>query len=548
MKKKYFELILIFVAVFLFVSSITIRNITYDNDEIWTFHMTQKISLGEIPYKEINIIVTPLFYQIGAVILNIFGNSLFVYKLYGGAIIASLMVMFYLVSLEFSENKLINTAFLFGITLLIKVIYTTNYNVLVIVFTLLALLLELKRIKSESKSKFDLFIGIALALTFFTKQTVGGVAMAMSILYLVIERILFKQKHLFKSILLRGLGFAIIFIPYLIWLVSTGALYNFIDFAFLGMLDFAQKNVSKHPLNILIFWNFICIICGLIIGFDKKVRDKGLILLSLYGIANIVMLVPLLNVYHQIISTVIPSLIGLRIINIVYDFGYKKTAKIIIFCFLGLITYSLIFIAKNNIYIPLYIWPILRAVVLGGILILMIICFLKDRAWDCLILFATLLLIDSVYNITIWTYTIAYENVPEGLEVYKYCGYDLQHYTDIYSIINYIKIKEEQGYNVYIMSPDASKYMVPLNRNNFKYDLMLQGNLGYKGEERVVEEIKMIENPLFLKRENLIFQESKIVDNFIKSNYKKLTHIKGFDVYRKSRINIIRITLLVQRI
>jgi 4-amino-4-deoxy-L-arabinose transferase-like glycosyltransferase len=497
--------------------------------------MTQKISLGDIPYKEINIIITPLFYQIGALILKIFGDSLFVYKLYGAAIMASLMVMFYLVSLEFSDNKLINTAVLFGITLLIKIIYNTSYNILVLVFLLIALLFELKRIKNEKKNLYNILIGLSLALAFFTKQTVGGVAFALSIIFLIIETLFFKERHLFKSILLRGIGFSIVFIPYLIWLIVTGALYNFIDFAFLGMLDFAQKNSSGHAFNLLMYWNFICILSGFVAGLNRKIKDKGLVLLALYGLANIVMLLPLVNVYHQLISTVIPTLIGLRLINIVNDFGYSKMAKCSVFMLFGIMLYGMFIIAKDKYKLTLEIWSVVHVVILAGIIISIIYYFWRNKSKDCLLLISAFLIVNAIYNIALWSLLVVYENVPEGLEVYKYCGYDLGDYTDIYAINNYIKLKEGQGFNVYIMSADASKYMVPLKRNNFKYDLLLQGNLGYKGEERVVEEIKLIENPLIFKREKLIFQESKIVDKFIKSNFVKLTHIKGFDVYRQKK-------------
>ena len=47
--------------------------------------------------------------------------------------------------------------------------------------------------------------------------------------------------------------------------------------------------------------------------------------------------------------------------------------------------------------------------------------------------------------------------------------------------------------------------------------------------------MKQIDNPLFLKRENLIFQESKIVDDFVKQNYECVDKIGDFNVYQKGK-------------
>jgi hypothetical protein len=507
-----------------------------DYDEYWTFHMTQKISFGEMPYKEINMIVTPLFYQIGAVIFKIFGDSFIVYKLYGAAIGAALVSMFYLVSNEISKNEILNNIFLFAIIFLSRVIYITNYNVLIIVFLLLALLLELKRIKSDEKNKYDLFIGITLALAFFTKQTLGGVAFACSMLYLLVECLFYKEKGFWKNVLFRILGFFIIFIPYIVWFALSGALYNFIDFGFLGMLDFAEKNSKGNLRSIMMTWNYICVLTGFIFAFNKKVNDKRIMVLTLYTLASLTMIIPLTNTYHTIIASSMPLILILGLADTIFKNGYRKTAKFISIIVLLVILYAVYIYAKQWAKLYPEIWQILHFAALIIVFALIIYFFIKNKSKECFILVIAFFIINSIYNLTIWSSIVAYDFVPKGLEVYKYCGYKLGDLTDIYAIDSYIKNKEDEGYNVYIMSADASKYMIPLKRNNFKYDLLLQGNLGYKGEEKVIGELKQLKNPLILKREKLIFQESKIVDKYIKENYKKVTNINDFDVYEVDNI------------
>jgi len=62
--KKNLDSIIIFLIFFLliFVKNVCDTNINIDN--IWNFHMIQKVSLGYIPYKEINILIPPLFHFI----------------------------------------------------------------------------------------------------------------------------------------------------------------------------------------------------------------------------------------------------------------------------------------------------------------------------------------------------------------------------------------------------------------------------------------------------------------------------------------------------
>ena len=121
----------------------------------------------------------------------------------------------------------------------------------------------------------------------------------------------------------------------------------------------------------------------------------------------------------------------------------------------------------------------------------------------------------------------------DGLEVYYGLKIDVEKSREILDVIDYIRAKEQEGYEVYILSATVSEYMIPMRRNNNKFDLLLQGNLGYKGEERVLEKIKKIENPMFLKTEELIFQESVIVDEFIKENYTVVDNVGEFKVYTK---------------
>lgn len=119
-----------------------------------------------------------------------------------------------------------------------------------------------------------------------------------------------------------------------------------------------------------------------------------------------------------------------------------------------------------------------------------------------------------------------------SIEKYKYIGLSDEQVQDINDVTEYIKSKEEKGYKVYILTADAGLYMIPLERyDNNKFDLLFQGNLGYDGENKIVDLMKNMKNTIFLKRDDLFYQESKIIDDYVKKSYKVVDEINGYNVY-----------------
>ena len=76
------ELITIFIITFLF----NIICSSFQLDELWNYGFSYNISNGLIPYKDFNMIVTPLFPMIGAIFLMIFGKSLVVFHIFNAII------------------------------------------------------------------------------------------------------------------------------------------------------------------------------------------------------------------------------------------------------------------------------------------------------------------------------------------------------------------------------------------------------------------------------------------------------------------------------
>ena len=108
----------------------------------------------------------------------------------------------------------------------------------------------------------------------------------------------------------------------------------------------------------------------------------------------------------------------------------------------------------------------------------------------------------------------------------------------INTITKYIKEQQESNKNIKIVSPLAMLYTIPLNINNWYFDLPLTGNLGKKDYEVLINAIKNEpEGTIFLiendKSKYTCYQTSKQTIDYIKSNYKKIGDIEYFDVYEK---------------
>ena len=277
----------IFIIGFMIFLSCNLSNNIVAYDRIWTFHMTQKISMGETPYSEINIIITPLFYQLGALLFNLFGRADFVgYSIYAGIIGGLLGLMSYKLIKEVTQKEFMSFfASLFCVFVLVT-FSETNYNTLLLFFILLAMYLEMKKEKSDKKNKYNILIGIVLGLCAATKHTVGGIVLLTSIAISIFKKFIVKEKVL-KEIAYKLLGVLVVGIPYLIWLGAAGILDDFLDLAILGMFDFAEKNTSGSFVNCVFFVNIVVIYSTfLIFNYCKENGEKNKNWLIMRNVCN----------------------------------------------------------------------------------------------------------------------------------------------------------------------------------------------------------------------------------------------------------------------
>ena len=216
-------------------------------------------------------VITPLFPIIGAIVLTIFGKNLLVYHIFNSIICT---IIFKFMRKEIPKS--------YYITYAIFLFYSLpNYNVSCILLLYIIITME------ENKSN-DYLIGIFLGLTFLTKQNIG--------IYLSFPTLFIKD---IRKMSKRGIGFIIPNILMLAYFILNNNLYEFIDYVFLGIGNFATKNFFFDITSLFL----ICI--SMIYLIYKYIKIKDIKLISLFCFELLVF--PLIEPYHTMIS-IIPTI------------------------------------------------------------------------------------------------------------------------------------------------------------------------------------------------------------------------------------------------
>lgn len=266
-KRDLLEFFLMFILAFIF--SMVFH--TLSNDEIWNYGFAYNISTGLVPYRDYNVVTTPLYPIIDAIFMILFGKNVIVHYIFSSIICAKIF-------LYIKKNNPQSYYLLYAILLFFA---APTYN-------LICLLLFYILINFEENKKNDYLIGIILGLTFLTKQNIG--------IYLCIPTLFTKN---ITKILKRIAGFLAPNVIFLVYLIYNNALYQFIDYCFLGVSEFATNN------KLITIPSLICLILSIIYLIYKYIKTKDIKLiymLCLFGMSY-----PIIDPYHVIIPF-IPTL------------------------------------------------------------------------------------------------------------------------------------------------------------------------------------------------------------------------------------------------
>ena len=265
--KKVLKYLIIFLLLLITVGFTYYLAVMSTLDEIWNYGFSYNISQGLVPYKDFNMVVPPFFSYLVAIPIKMFGNKLIIYHV----VIAMLVVGVVWISYKKIGYKSL-------VIYLLLLIYPYNgYNT----FCVFLLFLLLYILDSKSKN-MDIWVAIIVGLMVISKQTM---------FILIIPSIIYSRNRL------KTIGIYVVFgLLLLLYLIVNNNFYQFIDYCFLGMFDFADKNNTGFNL-FLVIELLVCFVI-LIVLIKDKFKNRELIYILLFQ----VLVFPIVDYSHFVLG------------------------------------------------------------------------------------------------------------------------------------------------------------------------------------------------------------------------------------------------------
>lgn len=480
---KRYDNIFVLIIILLSIFGVTLNILIISSDEIWNFQSVNKMYNGNIIYRDVNVIITPLFFIIGKILFNLLGANLLTFRIYNIIIMSIFYFLTYILLKELGIRKKISLIIILILIIFknnLLIITQANYNTMALMFCILGVYLYIKKYKFN-----NIIQGIIIFLIFCTKQNIGiyyGIG-------LIFYEIINKNKKI-KNLIIEFFIFSILLILLLIIFNINGILFDFINYTILGIKEFSKENIvikiSYFILSIFfIFYNLIITIIFLKNKKINKIEKDQLLIMTCFSTPMILTSWPIVNDIHTLIGIYLSIILHCYIIKIMTkEINIKINEKILNFIFI-----------------------ILCIITIGF----------------------------SIFNFINWKISKDYFNreykIQNGHPFYGGI-FEIGTLQKINSITEYI---DNNSNTVIVLSSQAALYMVPLQRNNGIMDLPFKGNLGLEGENKIIEKIKNKNNLEILivkNEEDIMWQESKLVRKFILENMKKIGEIEDFYIYQ----------------
>lgn len=479
-----------------------------DLDEVWNYNTANAFAMGLIPYKQVSMITTPLLPMINSIFLKIFFNGIITYRVVMGIIFALIVLFIYLIIRELSSKGLLSyiCAFFIGTLLINK--FLLDYNYLFLLIVLMIAFLEVRDLKKNENFNFNhnLCVGLLTGLAFLTKQTIGLLLIIVVIfeVFIYMKKIGFDLKltKFIKLIGVRIFGMMIPITMFLIYLGFNGDFNDFINYAIKGVKEFSNSIPYYRLLNstdykiAIISRLFIIVYGSLFITFilecvkNNKLKDEliNIYVLAFCSIPVIAIIYPISDDFHLIVA----SVYALIIIAYLFILVLKKIDGFI----------------KIDIFY--------KKLLLIGILFIIILISFKN------------LIIER--NINVKENVLVPFKHYEGIYVPEYLSKRISDVTDK------VRAYSNSGRESIIVDAEAAIYDIVLNRYKKNYDMLLIGNIGENGVEKIINEIKdshnvyyFVKNPQYA----LNWQLPEDIVDYIRNNLKYHETVSVFDVYYK---------------
>ena len=526
-RKDAEEIIILVIVAYIFILGKVMTDSINNLDTMWTFGFCQKIAKGYIPYRDYNMVITPLFAQITALFFKIFSPKMVIFNLVGVMQMVILLLFQYLTlkKIKISSKATVLIAFL---TSIYPLHFGTNsYNILACMFLFILYYIEICKIRYEKyitltnkpektinifkiKIKYtvlyNILTGFILGLIFLSKQNIGVyVILAISIYYFA-KSLLLKEitlKKSFTQLVIKAIFCILPILVEIIYLYLNGALYNFIDYCFLGIGTFNEKirsslfraffnpdNFYQFIINVVIIVFVIMVPVFIIIKQKGKIVKKNsidlniLILSFLVCLIGIAYSIPLANEYHMYMTKFIclnMIIINILSINEIKRYIYKSISKI-----------------SNLVCV---ITPIICGI---GFIVIYITC---------------------LYTSKLETFKYTYLPQEEELNILSVAGY----------VITYEKVN---NIPMYVTTSNSTVFNIIRDENGGVFELPLHGNMGHEDYNKAINELKKLEEKhdkfavlIFTDDKDMFWQDAKQLPEYIRKNYTKVDQFLIFSTY-----------------
>ena len=546
MKEKSKRLICnisIFLIIALAIAVVVIPKAIGNLDELWNFNFANNVENGLVPYRDFNMVQTPLLPMVNAIFLAIFGNELIVMRILACLLCAGVLFTFYKILNLLKANKGISLFVVMALFYMLKDYFCMDYNFAVLFVTLIIIYIELKRIlynkeninatevgdtieslntnkscrqsstnkeiKANNKTdlknnelnnwKTDLILGILAGICIMLKQSIGAIV---TIALLGYNLLLVRSKEEFiqylKSTGIKILGVLIPVTLIFIYLAINGAVDDFWDYCIAGIKTFTNKIPYSRLLdNEKLYIKILSIVAPItFMGtflYSVFKRNKTFLIISSLSIASFSAAYPIADEVHFLIG-ILPTGI---IICIILDFLIKAIVR-------G-ISKLINKISSREKYINIWLEYFFIFMVIG---------------------------------ITAW---YGYKSIPNIKDYFANCKNDVKHFANVViTDYTYKKIQamdyfiKSQDKPVYILDAEAALYQIPLDIYYKDYDMFLIGNIGSKGEEGQIEKLQKDTNKIVIIKSDgvsLNWQNPNKVREYVKQNMDYKYSILYFDVY-----------------
>ena len=296
-------------------------------DEIWNFTFASQMAQGQLPYRDFNLLQTPLSCLVNSLLLRAFGRQLIVIRAAGAVLFAASASLMVPISRRIGGGRRLS---LIPGMALIMIFYWNiflEYSGLIIFFTLLLIFSDLEMgADSRKRTAARYFLtGMIAGAAILSKQTYGVFIAAACLITAGLYGMETPQngagkagepggdsagtcrgRKVLSAVLWRLGGIALPCLCLLAYLLGTGTFTDFYDMAVAGIASFSVRlswtaflQTGAGPAAAGILCPGLCL-AALFLGLRRRSRREGVGILNtlLYTLFSLINLYPLCNDYH----------------------------------------------------------------------------------------------------------------------------------------------------------------------------------------------------------------------------------------------------------